>query len=150
MSKTTPRGRDLTDSREIPYTFVIPAQWVATPLDRTVAIPPPRPKQPGVTVPRWLVAVVGVVILLVGAIGFAVGASMRDDGEPSTASAPQRDSTSANRAPRIVPSANSSVLALLVVENADVATPLGVQLVPDGNIVNGQPTLRIVQQRIPE
>ena len=27
--------------------------------------------------------------------------------------------------------ANSSVLALLVVENADVPTPLGVQLVPD-------------------
>jgi hypothetical protein len=126
---------------------VIPAQWVATPLDRTIVDPPPPPKKPGVVVPRWLVAVVVIVVLLVGAIGFALGASMHDGGG-SNGTAPTREN--ANRAPRVVASPNSSVLALLVVENADVPTPLGVQLVPDGNIVGSeQPTLGLCNRAFP-
>ena len=126
---------------------MIPAQWMATPLERTTVDPPPPQKKPRVVVPRWLVAVVVIVVLLVGAIGFALGASIRDDGG-SNGAAPTREN--ANRAPRVVASPNSSVLALLVVENADVPTPLGVQLVPDGNIVGSeQPTLGLCNRAFP-
>ena len=151
MPATTPRGRDLTDPRELPVTFVRPAQWVATPLDRTVVVPPPTPKKSGVTVPRWLVAVAVVVVLVVGAIGFAVGASTRGESGSSNAAASKRPNASANRATPVVPSPSpsSSVLAPLVVATADVSSPLSVQLVPDGNIVAGQPTLELCNSAFP-
>ena len=150
VGATPPPSARAASPPDLPFTFVMPAQWAAVPLDRTVDVPPPPPpKKPGMTVPRWLVAVVVAVIVLAGAIGFGLGASMRNDRGSSNASAPTGLNPSSNRATPIVPSPNSSVLALLIVRTADVPSPLGVQLLPDGNIVAGQPTLELCNGTFP-
>ena len=131
---------------DLPFTFRCPAVGgrPTRPHGRRPA--PPPPKRPGVTVPRWLVAVVVAVIVLAG---IARASAPRCATTAILERAPAGRNPSSNRATPIVPSPNSSVLALLIRADCRRAVALAFSSSPDGNIVAGQPTLELCNGSFP-
>jgi len=126
-----------------------------SPLPRAPVSLPPLPPVPerrsrrGLVLPRWLVAL--VVVLVVGGIGFAIGwATTPGDQTTSSAagtgSSPNQGGSPGTTGPTSPASPSTSVpstspLSRAGLRPSDVTASYGVVLLPDGNSVSGAATL---------
>jgi hypothetical protein len=122
----------------------------------TAGLPPAAPvppAPPGFVLPRWVVAI--VLILVVGAAGYAVGlATAPDDSTSNNASSqsPATPNQPATPTPSTTNPPNTpanQALAGLVVGQADLPANYSVSLIDGGNQVQGETTLDLCNGTFP-
>jgi hypothetical protein len=120
-----------------------PALLASTP-PRAVVPPPGR-----VFVPRWLA--IGVALLLVGGLGFAIGWAATPDEVSRSSGAPSRGTTpgSSTTAPPAATDPSASALGDLGLRQSDLTSSVSLELLPGGNRVSGAPTLDLCNGTYP-
>lgn len=115
--------------------------------------PPAPPERPGFVLPRWVVAL--VLILVVGAAGYAIGLATAPDDSASNRAASQSPATP-NQPAAPTPSTTNppntpanQALAGLVVGQADLPASYSVRLIDGGNQVQGETTLDLCNGTFP-
>jgi hypothetical protein len=113
--------------------------------------PPPPSDRPGFVLPRWVVAI--VLVLVVTAAGYAIGYATAPDSSSSSSAAspspanPNQPSTPSTTNPPNTPA--NQALAGLVVGQSDLPSSYAVQLIPGGNQVGGETTLDLCNASYP-
>ncbi|MEX1008100.1 MAG: hypothetical protein WD271_09695 [Acidimicrobiia bacterium] len=124
----------------------IPALLSSTP----AAVIAPHPGR--VFVPKWLA--IGIALVLIGGLGFAIGWIATPDDASQSSSAPSRDTTPTTPSPSTTgPPAtttpSASALSDLGLRQGDLTSSVSLQLIPGGNRVAGAPTLDLCNGTFP-
>ena len=116
---------------------------------RDTVVPPADPgRKRWRGIPRWIV--VAVAIVLIGALGFGLGLLTRsDDASDLSVDAPAGRGANDPPFPASPDNPSARVLSGLVVRQRDVRGNLSVQLLPDGDEVQGQATLDLCNGTYP-
>jgi hypothetical protein len=114
--------------------------------------PPSEPTRSGLTLPRWLIATVAIV--LVGAVGYGLGALTKEDNSSSNTASPATPQTPARpnptpTAPSTPSTPGAAALSGIGMVQADMPSGFGVVLIPAGNQVSGTTTLDLCNGTFP-
>ena len=109
--------------------------------------PPAPPAKRGFHLPGRVMAVIAIV--LVGALGYGLGALTKDDDSSSASPVPPQTPAQPTPTPSTPPVPGAAALAGLGLVQSDLPSAYSVQLIPSGNLVSGTTTLDLCNGTFP-